>query len=617
MKRTLIVLLALAALAGAWWGLRERPAAAPEAPKVVVEASTDASTLAPPAPVEEPPAEAASEPTLEPALEAPPTEAARLWTLRGSVVRAGLAEADAQLGFHLGERTIATRTSPIGLFEVELPLGRMPPGGLARCSIVDVEGRPCFDGVVRLEQDVQLEVREPLELRGQVQCNVPRSDERLVVELFEPALRARHSPRRLASLSTDALGNFSCAVTLHEPHEFLHAEVSLVRGSNPTQVIALRGLGVALSELLSPAGATLALDVARVQVFVTDERGEPLQAWLTWPEPGARGFPPERNPERGTWTDEQGSVELTVAAGLVELAGRAAAHAARRELFHVGADTRSVELRLPDLLPEHELFGTILLPDGRPAEGASVSASLGFAHSTRRWWFAATDELGTGADGSFRLPALDGTPLELLVTHSQGTSGPWSVSTADSPLVLTLAPVRTLQVELAADALAPESRPGALDWVAHQRESGRVVHGVADSAPFELPGLAPGLWDIYVVAAGLGGAGTATADLGPWSTSARPQASVLVPLAPAHWVDAHLRWSDGQPLAETWLHARGAWPEEVAELLGSVRTDSTGHARAFCDSPRATLLFWPDSSSAEPQRAEVLCDTPAELIVRP
>lgn len=617
MKRTLIVTLALAALAGAWWGLRERPSAVSETPNVAVEAASDASTLAPPAPVEAPAAETVSEPLSESDLETPELEIARLWTLRGSVVRAGLAEADARLVFPLGESVLTAQSNAIGLFEVELPLGRMPPGGLARCSVVDVEGRPCFDGLVRLEQDVQLELREPLELRGQVQCNVPRTDERLVVELFEPALRARHTPRRLAALTTDALGNFACALTLHEPHEFLHAEISLVRGSNPPEVLALRGVSVALSELLSPAGATLTLDVARVQVFVTDERGEPLKAWLTWPEPGARGGSPERNPERGTWSDEQGYVELTVATGLLELAGRASGYVARREMFSVGVDTRSVGLRLAELRPEHELFGTILLPDGLPAAGARVSASLGFAHSSRRWSFASTDELGTGADGSFRLPALDGTPLELLVTHPQGASGPWSVTPSDSPLVLTLTPVRTLQVELSVDALVPESRPGAIDWVAHQRESGRVLHGVADSAPFEVAGLTPGLWDIYVVAAGLGGAGTATADLGPWSTSTRAQPSVVLPLAPAHWVDAHLRWSDGQPLAETWLHARGAWPEEVASVLGAARTDTRGHARLFCDSPRATLLFWPDSTTAEPQRAEVLCDTPAELIVHP
>lgn len=615
MKRTLTVVLALTALAAAWWALREDPANAPQQPRSAPEATSDTSALAPPVADEPKVEELPSAPPLEPTPEPAPSEIVRLWTLRGSVVRAGLAEADAQLALHLGGRTLEARTSPIGVFELELPLERTPPGSLAPCTVADALGRPCFDGVVRLEQDVQVELREPLELRGQVLCNLPRTDERIVVELFEPALRARETPRRLATLTTDALGNFACTLTLHEPHESLFVEVALVRGENPTQVLARRGLDVALAELLSPAGATLALDVARLQVFATDERGEPLKAWLTWPEPGAQGFLPGRNPERGTWTDEQGSVEITVAAGLVELAGRAAGHAATRELFHVRADTRSVELRLPELRPEDELYGTILLPDGRPAEGASVSASLGFAHSRRRFECASTDERGTGPDGSFRLAMPRDEALELFVAHSEGTSGPWSVSPADSPLVLTLAPARTLRVELGVDALTPEVRSGALDWVAHQRESGRVTHGVADRAPFEITHLAPGLWDIYVVAAGLAGAGTATADLGPWSTSARTAAAVLVPLAPAHWVDARLRWSDGQPLADTWLHARGTWPEEVAQLLGSARTDSTGHARAFCDSPRATLLFWPDSSSAEPERAEVLCGTPAELIV--
>lgn len=616
MKRTLIVVLTLTVLAGAWWALRERPAAPPESPKVAVESSGDASTLAPPA-VEEP---AQENPAPAPPVESAPKPDSRepevLWTLRGSVVRAGLAEPDATLALHFGARRVEARTSPIGVFELELPRSLAAPGGIAHCTIADALGRPCFDGAVRLEQDVQVEVRDSLELRGQVLCNFPRTDERLVVELFEPARRARRSPRHLAQLETDALGNFACTLTLHEPCEFLLADVSLLRGANGPKCIALRGYTVALAELLSPAGATLALDVARVQVFVTDERGEPFKAWLTWTEPGEQGELPDRNPERGTWTDEQGSVEITVATGLVEFAARAPGRAARRELFQVDPDTRSVELRLRELRPEHELFGTILLSDGRPAEGASVAVSLGFAHSRRRWWFAGTDELGTGADGSFRLPVHDETPVELVASHYAALSGPWSVSPADSPLVLTLAPARSLRVELGADALPPELRPGAIDWVAHQRESERVVHGVADSAPFEIWGLAPGLWDIYIVAAGLGGAGTATADLGPWSDSDRARPALLVPLSPAHWVDARVLHPDGQPLAQLWVHAYGNWPSAVADLLGAARTDSTGRARAFCDAPRATLLFWPDSTTAEPERAQLLCDTPADLIVQ-
>ncbi|MBM3990963.1 MAG: hypothetical protein FJ298_08140, partial [Planctomycetes bacterium] len=89
MKRTLIVVFALAALAGAWWVLRERPAAPPEAPKVAVEPSNDASTLAPPA-VEEPTPQApASAPPLESAPELEASGPEVLWTLRGAVVRAG------------------------------------------------------------------------------------------------------------------------------------------------------------------------------------------------------------------------------------------------------------------------------------------------------------------------------------------------------------------------------------------------------------------------------------------------------------------------------------------------------------------------------------------------
>jgi hypothetical protein len=63
------------------------------------------------------------------------------------------------------------------------------------------------------------------------------------------------------------------------------------------------------------------------------------------------------------------------------------------------------------------------------------------------------------------------------------------------------------------------------------------------------------------------------------------------------------------------VFARGNWPEAVWHVLGAARTDSAGRARAFCDTPRATLAFWPDSSSAEPREAELLCDQPAEIIV--
>ena len=614
MKRSLLAVLALAALAGAWWALREPPRTSvpkPSPPEDRTEPLRESPSSSEPA--------AASDAQLEtPAEQAAPESTARspqVWSLRGSVVRAGLAESDAELTFDVGPAGCTARTGNLGLFEVALPLDGAQPGGFAHCTVRDSLGRPCFDGIVRLDQDVALELREHITVRGQVMCSVPRTDELLKVELFEPALRARRAPRRLASLVTDALGNFECDVLLHDPHETLLAEIELSAGANPARTIARVGHEVRVDELASAAGAVLRLDVTRVSVFVASERGDPLRAFVTWPDLGAKGFDPERVAPNGGWTDGQGTLEVTAASGTLELAARAEGHAPRRLAFQIQGSSSNVELRLRELRSTDELFGTVLFPDGRPAHGARVSVSSGFALSRGRWTVAQSPEAGADADGSFRFAIDAQEPVELNATHAEGMSGPWSATPQDSPLVLTLAPYRALTVSLDADALPTLNGSGELDYVAHQRESGRAVWGTAESAPFEIVGLAPGLWDIYVVAPGMSGAGTATADLGPWAQSAAPRASVVVPLAPAHWVDARLAWRSGEPIANCWVFARGNWPEAVWHVLGAARTDSAGRARAFCDTPRATLAFWPESGSAEPREAELLCDQPAEIVV--
>ena len=280
--------------------------------------------------------------------------------------------------------------------------------------------------------------------------------------------------------------------------------------------------------------------------------------------------------------------------------------------LEIAAEEISHELELKPLELEDRLFGTVLLDNGSAAEGALVVARApGLPEgSLSAGWTKA------GRDGTFELALPRGAEFELTATSGERLrTGPWLATVGDQPLVLTLERLQSLLVRIDANALPPDVGSGEVEYVAIERRTGTLVQGNELFAPFTIPGLAPGEWDVYVLAEGLGGCGTATVALGELQESGSASPEVVVPLQRAHWVDALVIDHQRTPFVGTWAVAHGDWPARVAAILGLGQCDAAGRLRNFCDSnsARLELYAFPDEA---PLEARVRTDEFAEIVLQ-
>jgi hypothetical protein len=531
------------------------------------------------------------------------------WVLRGSVVTTNSVEPNAKIEIWRKLETqsaFATVSTASGTFELELPAEELPLGAIAWARVWDEAGALRFDGVLRLEPEVVVTLAESLRWRGTVVCSWPRSTEELRITLYEPAQRAAKLGRRVGSALGDGIGYFELAGLLRGRTDTLVAELEL-RGAEG--VIAIGTRAVSRAELESPAGARIPFDIAHLRLLVRNELGQAVpNAAVRFHAAGQASATLQRDGR----TDGEGLAEFTVAFGNVEFDVRAAGFAPVWSSLEIAAAELSHELELKPLELEDRLFGTVLLDNGRAAEGALVVARApGLPEGSLVAGWTKTDR-----DGTFELALPRGAEFEITATSGERLrTGPWLATVGDPPLVLTLESLLGLRVRLDANALPPDVGSGEVEYVAIERRTGTLVQGTELFAPFTIPGLAPGEWDVYVLAEGLDGCGTAAVGLAELQTPGYASTEVVVPQQRAHWVDALVVDQQRTPFVGTWAVAHGDWPTKVAAIFGLGQCDSTGRLRNFCDSraARLELYAFPDEA---PLEARVRTDEFAEIVLK-
>lgn len=534
-------------------------------------------------------------------------EQAETWTLRGTVVSTNSVEPSAKIEIWRKLETqsaFATVSTASGTFEVELPADELPLGALAWARVWDEAGAMRFDGALRLEPQVVVTLSESLRWRGTVDCSWPRSTEELRITLYEPAQRAAKLGRSVGSTLADGIGYFEIAGLLRGRAETLVAELEL---RNAEGVLATGVRAVSRAELESPAGARIPFDIARLRLLVRNELGQAVpNAAVRVHDAGQASLTQRRDRK----TDGEGIAEFTVAFGNLDFDVSAAGFAPVWSSREIGEGEVEHEIQLKRLEFEDRLFGTVLIDDGRAAEGALVVARApGLPEES---FVAAWTR--TNHDGTFELALPRGTEFEVTATdNAPSKSGPWLATVGSEPLVLTLERQRELRVRLDTSALPPDVGSGEIEYVALERRTGALVQGTDLFAPFTISALAPGEWDIYVLAEGLDGCGTATVALG--DTPGASSLEVVVPLQRAHWVDALVIDHQRTPFVGTWVVTHGDWPASVAAILGLGQCDSRGRLRSFCDSrdARLELYAFPDEA---PLEARVRTDEFAEIVLQ-
>ncbi len=611
MKRMVLLAAVIGALALVGWfvsgALRREPVRLEPLPEGRLELPESVVDPTPQPEAEEAEQPVAVEDEVEPAPVVRAAEAT--WTLRGTVVSTNSAEPNARVEIwrrREPESAFAAMTNVAGTFEIELPTKDLGIGTAAWARVRDEAGDVRFEGALRLEPQVVILLSESRRWRGMVECSWPRTTEALTVRLFEPAWRAAKEGRQVGGALCDGIGYFEIAGILRSDTETLVAELEL-RGREG--VIAVGTRAVSRAELESPAGARLPFDVARLRLLVRNEFGQAVSdAPVRLHVAGQASATLERDGR----TDVEGLAEFAVAFGGLEYDVIAPGFAPVWGSLEVASGQVDHEVKLRPLELEDRLFGTVLFDTGRAAEGARVVARApGLPERT-----LAAAETKVARDGTFELALPRGVDFEVTATFDRTfRTGPWLAAAGDKPLVLTLESLHSLHVKLDGTALPPDVRSGTFDYVAVERRTGSLVQGTELFAPFTIPGLAPGEWDVYVLAEGLDGCGTASISLGELQALGYSASEVLIPLRKAHWVDALVIDHQRTPFVGTWAVAHGDWPEKVARILGLGQCDAAGRLRAFCDSraARLELYAFPDEA---PLEARVRTGEFAELVLK-
>lgn len=608
-RRSLLLLFAVLAALAVGWRVRRHartePAPAGETPRTEAppaQPEPNAPRDAPQGP--EPEHEPAASPSGELApiageLQLPSTR------LRGSVVSLddgwGLAEARVELTCWdaAGRHVEGATTNVHGGFELDLRSDLWPLGTFVAASVIDLDGFQCFDGLVRLEQDVELLVAAPLALRGVLTTDYPLAGARLSVTLAAPPRRVAEFPHPLGRCEVGPDGVFELRATLAEPTTLLHAIVKL---ETPTNVVRA-GFEVSLASLTSVHGVDLRLEVSTLRVRLVDEARNPLEgARVQFGAPGTVG--PVFGASRAT--DSDGRVEELVARGAVELWMRCAGHAARRELVDVTDQLVEREIVLRELGRHDDVYGVVVDESGASVEGAAVVFAPLFSASAVG--IEPETTVQAGPQGEFRAALASDEPYEVFARHDRlGSSRHFALQRDGSTHVLTLKRPGAVRVDLATENLPGPFRSGGVEYLLVSPDGFERVRGVTSSLPFDVGSLWPGTYEVYVLAPGFDGCAASSVTV---EDGRREELTLAA--QPAFWISGRVTDGRGAPREGIDVFAIADWSAHADEF-GYARTNAFGELRAFSPRSTCTLQMFEGQRALGERRASV--GSAIELVV--
>lgn len=406
----------------------------------------------------------------------------------------------------------------------------------------------------------------------------------------------------------DGVGRFIGTTTLDRAKRFeleawveeLPPAFQLVFAAGTSQLLSVE---VPSAPLLSPAGATIRLTLARFEVHVVDERGQPLAG----AEVRTKPLPLERGAAvlYGT-TDDSGLVRFHVPPGEVELAVGLSGHAVHVAVLALAAGPgRSERVVLHPLGAAERVAGRVVDERGTGVAGAWVSA----CPRTLEGELSVVAAAGQRSDeeGRFDFAAGANAALEVLAYRKDlGFSAPLVVEGGMRELLLVIAPQGTLRVAL--EGLpAGESPSAGFDWLladarGQANESGRDWGRVLLLEPVSC-----GTVEVFVRTLGAGYFGSVLANVAPGENELT---LVLRPVARVHGT---LLERDGRPAAGRALVLEGlALPPVAAAHFAHGRTGGLGEFELLLGDAAAGVLRV-ECEGAEPARFPVAAGEAGEL----
>jgi hypothetical protein len=518
--------------------------------------------------------------------------------LRGSVVSLddgwGLHQARVEFrSLREGPELRATEDTNVhGGFEFVLDGSAFALGEFARAKVLDQDGALRFDGLVRIEQDVELRVHAALALRGSVVVHSDCPSTEVRVTIATPARRVAEFPQPLGRVTAGVGGAFELRAALDEPGTELLAAVEF---ECPPGHPIHAGADVSLATLASDSGAQIDVFVSVLRMRIVDERGNPIgdavasAASATWSPP--RFLESARSAG-------DGALELAVASGPVLLWLHAPDHASRLERIDADESLVELEIALRRLEGRDRIFGVVALDDGRPVEGADVVFAPRLA--ARSVVPLALLNVNTDARGEFQTLLAGNQEFELFARHSRyGQSRRFAVQHDGSTHFLRVQPAGKLRVDLATDALPGPFRSGNVEFVVVSADGFEREQGLRRSLPFDVGPLSPGDYEVFALVPGFDACAA-----GRGHVSSGERTEVQLSARAASWVVGQVVDARGAPLAGLRVVAViEGW--RAAEDISTAITDAAGRFRVFSPTLEPRLNVYDSDGLLATRRASV------------
>ena len=580
MKPLRLLALLIAVLVGVWAYFRSREStpAGSGAPRSEAAATTTPKTE----PVSSVDPAAPTAPIAEPTGASENVAPVVTWTLQGLALsasdHAGIAGLKVTLSHPAGAAHAATSSvsDGLGAFAFELDERHWKRGDVRLASVHEAaSGARRFQGLVRLDPNFTIALRELTAVRGRVLTSLAPRDPRLDVSFWRAPQRASREWTYVARTATDTTGWFECELPLAPSVDLLRVDIAL-------DGVHCASFDTPLDALRSPSGVELTVELGELRLSVSDENGAALAgaelriaAWGSSPD----NFPPVAA------TDAQGLLTLRLPPAHYELALGKAGHCSRVEFVEIAPQTVELELQLARLGEEHELFGVVVDERGEPVPAAFVA--VGPRTQIDELGAAGTHGVRTDEFGNFRLRSCSSQELELTAFHRDfGLSAPLVVTPDGTRLVVALARRGKVQVDVLTDPLPGPFHDGECDYVLVPQAGGESISGVASALPFEVDELLVGDYDVFVLLPGLDGCAE-----GFVRVEAARTTPVLLPARRAHWLGGRALNAQGAPLPDLQVSALGRWPAAAAQQLSWGLTLGDGSFRVFCDASEAELFL--------------------------
>jgi hypothetical protein len=378
--------------------------------------------------------------------------------------------------------------------------------------------------------------------------------------------------RAWIQLNQPASGMMSCAVMLGRTQAL--ADGSFEMQACPSRELPWLDVSVQVAsveatrrisweELSSEAGARIEIRFSELTVHVVDEHAAPIAGADVRVSPLRENAP---FPAVGT-SDAQGEFRATLEPAECEvIAGGKGLACASEKIQLDGEHPRIVELRLRALGESDRLRGRVVLEDGKPVEGALVTANPAMESSEGA--MAANVQMRTGVDGRFDIAITTNRELQVVAFRRDlGLSDEVRFVPDGRELELVIRAQGSVDVHIALPSGLSAFGTGLVEYVLVDRHLTYSDHGHESQVPFSLYEIPTGDYNLFVYVPGWNAYAEGSVHVSAGDAVGDNATPVQLVSHPAQFARGIAKTSSGAPALGAVLELdHPTWPPEVEHL---------------------------------------------------